>query len=501
MRRVTLWEEVQRRYASDCQLWSSECRKLEEDRSTHSQTATEQDARFGNAIRAGAGEGALNYVLERHQRVWNENLARIDGLVRSRYLALAGQPNSRSQVLRALCETIPDFIKQVAEAERIEIRAGLSLERLARTAPNDHGLFAGEWFVQQFEAACRKHVDWKERNPNSWLEVRDRFEPRERGVAFEQYLKGVLESAGCDMAQMTKASGDYGADLLIDHRGRRIILQAKSYSEKVGLDAVQEVATARKVYHAQEAWVVTDNEFTANARALAVENDVHLIDRNSLDSVGTRVLQGSPAPLVIPARSDQPQPAREAEPSGILLGSAAKPPLKTGSPPTQLRRYALKATCALIAVLVVGGAVWMASGKQKADERAAIAVVDRWATSTRSLNIDGLLACYAPRLKHFYRLTDVGFDEVAQNKRNAFREFSETRVYRLRNMTFEHVNGNEEAVVFDKDWDFQYRKSTRHYSGSGRQKLTVDRVGSTWLITGEEDVSVPAGSVTAVGRR
>lgn len=491
-RRLALREEAARRYQSDYELWSRECRTLEEERQARLEAAAQEDARFGAAVKANAGDGALDYVLARHQRVWNENAARIEGLVRSRYLPLAGQPNTQEQILRGLRAAIPGFIEEVSRAERIEIREGLTLERLARTAPDDHHLFAGRWFWDRFETACEQHLDWRDRNPSSWAEVRDRYEPRERGNAFERYLKGVLEQAGGEMVQITKGSGDYGADLLIVHQGRRIIVQAKSYSEKVGLEAVQEVQAARSVYRAEDAWVITDSEFTPNARALAAENTVYLIDASSLDLVGTRVLGRVPeasAPARELVSTDSQRRPASAEPG--VARDLKTPPLR----PSALvpRRRTFIVTCAVIGALAVAsGMVWVAAGKQKSEERAVMAVIDRWATSTRSLNVEGLLGCYAPRMKRFYSLKDVGFDEVAKNKRDAFRRFSETQLYRLRNVTFEHVDGQEAVIVFDKDWDFRDRRANRHYSGSGRQRLTLDRFGTEWLITGEEELGVHA---------
>lgn len=60
------------------------------------------------------------------------------------------------------------------------------------------------------------------------------------GVQFEHYLGHLFRSQGYK-AEVTKAAGDFGADLVIFKDGRRIVVQAKRYKKNVGLEAVQEV--------------------------------------------------------------------------------------------------------------------------------------------------------------------------------------------------------------------------------------------------------------------
>jgi hypothetical protein len=508
-RQRDFWMEAKRRYSSDYELWSDESRRLESARRAHLQTLKEQDEQLGQAIRNQSSQGALDYVLRRHRRVWDENAGRIDSLIRTQYLSLSGDPNTRAQLRRAFGDAVPTLVVDLARAEKIEIRPSLSLERLARTAPDDQGLFAGEWFAAQFKSAFERHIDWKDSHPNLWAERRKRIDPRERGLEFERYLKVELEKAGCERVEMTKTSGDYGADLLIVHGGRRIIIQAKSYSDKVSLDAIQEIEAARKLYRAQEAWVVTDSDFTPNARVLAKENGVQLIDGKTLDIVGPSIVCGRRLGVNEPVRANATLPETTSIRSDSLDANAASEALASERPGIvaspfigdRFRLYAVHLVCVTLALVVLGSAtLWIASAHSKAGERSVLSTVDRWVSATRSLNVDGLLACYAPRLKKFYRLSDVGLDEVAKNKRDAFRKFSETRTYQLRNVAFEHLDSHEAAVVFDKDCDFRDRKSNRRYAGSGRQRLTLERFADSWLITGEEELGVYSTTSAAVGK-
>ncbi|MFJ8356011.1 restriction endonuclease [Bacillus paramycoides] len=101
------------------------------------------------------------------------------------------------------------------------------------------------------------------------------------GRQFEEYLGTLYESLGY-YTEVTKESGDFGADLILKNNDETIIVQAKRYSNKVSIQAVQEIVAAKGFYSANHAWVVTNNYFTAPARKLADANDVLLIDRDLL---------------------------------------------------------------------------------------------------------------------------------------------------------------------------------------------------------------------------
>ncbi|MDQ6468378.1 restriction endonuclease [Exiguobacterium acetylicum] len=102
------------------------------------------------------------------------------------------------------------------------------------------------------------------------------------GREFEEWLADLFETAGYRV-ELTPASRDFGADLLIeDERGYKIAIQAKRYSAAVGLEAVQQVAASVPFYEMDEGWVVTNSTFTEAAYQLAEPNQVRLIDREEL---------------------------------------------------------------------------------------------------------------------------------------------------------------------------------------------------------------------------
>ncbi|AZS15347.1 restriction endonuclease [Paenibacillus lutimineralis] len=121
------------------------------------------------------------------------------------------------------------------------------------------------------------------------------------GVQFEQYLGHLFRAQGYK-AEVTKATGDYGADLLIQKNGKKTVVQAKRYSKNVGIKAVQEAQAAIAHYGASEAWVVTNSDFTTAAYDLAKSNRVRLINREALVEMILSMNPGTaPAPKAVMA--------------------------------------------------------------------------------------------------------------------------------------------------------------------------------------------------------
>ncbi|MED1947090.1 MULTISPECIES: restriction endonuclease [Brevibacillus] len=101
------------------------------------------------------------------------------------------------------------------------------------------------------------------------------------GLQFEQYLGLLFRSQGYK-AEVTRASGDFGADLILQKNGTKTVVQAKRYSKNVGIEAIQQVVGAMKHYSASGSWVVTNRDFTDAAYKLAASNGVKLINREAL---------------------------------------------------------------------------------------------------------------------------------------------------------------------------------------------------------------------------
>jgi len=117
------------------------------------------------------------------------------------------------------------------------------------------------------------------------------------GEVFEQYVKSLLKMRGYNV-RLTKASGDYGADLILTTNDKIIAVQVKRYKNKVGLKAVQEVVSAKSYYGADECWVITNNYFTSPAKSLGMSNGVNLIDRDELIEWMTELKKNEEANII-----------------------------------------------------------------------------------------------------------------------------------------------------------------------------------------------------------
>lgn len=102
-----------------------------------------------------------------------------------------------------------------------------------------------------------------------------------QGVQFENFLDSIFTCLGYKVKH-TRATGDFGVDLILQNDKERIIVQAKRYSKKVSVNAVQEISAARDYYSIHNAWVVTNNYFTNPAIKLANANGIKLINREEL---------------------------------------------------------------------------------------------------------------------------------------------------------------------------------------------------------------------------
>ncbi|MCZ4343016.1 restriction endonuclease [Sphingomonadaceae bacterium G21617-S1] len=115
-------------------------------------------------------------------------------------------------------------------------------------------------------------LDWEATNP----------------LEFEILCAQNMENAGWD-AQLTKGSGDQGADVICRKDGISIVLQCKLYSSPIGNKAVQEAFAARSYYDLGHAAVVSNQPYTKSAKELATMTGVLLLHFHDLDGVDTLI--------------------------------------------------------------------------------------------------------------------------------------------------------------------------------------------------------------------
>jgi restriction system protein len=101
------------------------------------------------------------------------------------------------------------------------------------------------------------------------------------GVAFEDYVAKRLRAAGYRVS-LTKVTGDFGVDLIASKGGARIAVQCKRYGQRIGPAAVQQVVAGAAMHRCSATMVVSNQEFTAAAVALAQAHSCELVGRSRL---------------------------------------------------------------------------------------------------------------------------------------------------------------------------------------------------------------------------
>ena len=114
------------------------------------------------------------------------------------------------------------------------------------------------------------------------------------GRAFELFLATLFRRLGYRV-EVTRARGDYGADLVVERDGRKLAVQAKRWQKDIGVKAIQEAVGSIAMYRCDGAMVVTNREFTRPARRLADANAVELWDRQAL-TTKLLAMKGTPRP-------------------------------------------------------------------------------------------------------------------------------------------------------------------------------------------------------------
>lgn len=105
------------------------------------------------------------------------------------------------------------------------------------------------------------------------------------GEEFEDFLYYYFQSIGLKVSK-TKKSHDYGADLIICYKGKKIVIQCKLYcNHSVGNSAIQEIFTATNYYNAERGLVITNSYFSKPAINLAESSGIILWNRKTLEKM------------------------------------------------------------------------------------------------------------------------------------------------------------------------------------------------------------------------
>ena len=105
------------------------------------------------------------------------------------------------------------------------------------------------------------------------------------GHEFEYYCAELLKKKGFIDVEVTKGSGDYGADILAEKDGVTYAIQCKCYTAPIGVKAIQEAYAGRDYYDKMVGAVLTNQYFTTPAVEAAKKLKILLWDRGYLESM------------------------------------------------------------------------------------------------------------------------------------------------------------------------------------------------------------------------
>lgn len=105
------------------------------------------------------------------------------------------------------------------------------------------------------------------------------------GHAFEHACADLLDANGFSRIKVTRASGDYGIDVLAEKDGERYAIQCKCYSSPIGNHAVEEAYSGAAYYDGRTPVVMSNQNFTAAAQNMAHRIGVLLWDRAKIQQM------------------------------------------------------------------------------------------------------------------------------------------------------------------------------------------------------------------------
>ncbi|MGA2605548.1 MAG: restriction endonuclease [Verrucomicrobiia bacterium] len=100
---------------------------------------------------------------------------------------------------------------------------------------------------------------------------------------FEKVVTAIYEVPGCTVRRLGGAKSDGGVDLIAEQDGRRIVVQCKHWRKwSVGVRHIRELVGAKEIAHADKAVLVTLRGCTQDAKDLANQQGIDIIDETGL---------------------------------------------------------------------------------------------------------------------------------------------------------------------------------------------------------------------------
>lgn len=188
-------------------------------------------------------------------------------------------PNSE---LRKL--SVDEYIGAHAAENQETMAANLAMLKLK---PNDIYFITKDYYINYIKEYLPKYQQLKmleklEKKHSSNVVMNISQTDLMTGNDFEYFVADILNKMGYK-AQVTKATGDQGLDIIAVKGTFRLGVQTKRWSGSVGNKAIQETVAGKAYYNVDQVLVVTNSYFTNEAIALARANNVMLWDRHDLE--------------------------------------------------------------------------------------------------------------------------------------------------------------------------------------------------------------------------
>ena len=101
------------------------------------------------------------------------------------------------------------------------------------------------------------------------------------GRHFAYFLEVIFKRQGFTLKE-TVVVGNYGADLILEKAGKRLVAQARRCKNNAGIKVVDDVVAAVKHHHAHNGILISNMYFTDEAIGLALSSGIELWDRDKL---------------------------------------------------------------------------------------------------------------------------------------------------------------------------------------------------------------------------
>ncbi|HLA28835.1 MAG TPA: restriction endonuclease [Syntrophales bacterium] len=102
------------------------------------------------------------------------------------------------------------------------------------------------------------------------------------GLSFERLVASILKNEGFALIEVTKASGDFGVDVIALRSNCRYAIQVKRASGKVSRRAISDAVAGKKYYSCGAAIVITNSYLSQQSKEFASSVGCGIVDRDVL---------------------------------------------------------------------------------------------------------------------------------------------------------------------------------------------------------------------------